>query len=281
MSPKPSAAVQGASLRPTDFTRGGLVDDVTAEIVGSRFELFDYGGKSTAGPQPALKLSIKDEEGNEYEQYYSAGDSKFFVPSDDGTKLVPVGTRTSLAEGSNFAFFMGHLFDAGGDAVAELVGDDISVLEGMVAHFTRVPQPERKGLPAQPGQQDRGPKTTLVIDNIVSMPGEAKKATGGKAAPKPAAKAPAGKAAAKAPAAAASNNGGGDLDETLQSIVMEVLSETSPLPKAKLAGAVFKAGRAAGHTPKELAEMSKRAVSDDFLTADGQPWTYDGGELSI
>lgn len=168
----------GLSLRPSTFSQGGgLIDDVDVEIVRARFVSYDYDGKADKSALCLFAL-LKDAEGTEHAQYYSAGDLAYFVPSEDpknedlnGISVVQVGEKTSLNGGTNAALFLNSLVQAGFPE-DKLDSGDIRELEGLVAHVNRVPQPKRSGLPARQGANaDRQPMV-LLVTSIKTLPGE-------------------------------------------------------------------------------------------------------------
>jgi len=180
----------GLSLRPSTFSQGGLIDDIDAEIVRARFVIYDYDGKADR-PALCVLLQLKDSEGQEHAQYYSAGDPAYFVPSEDpkneelnGITLVQVGDKTSLNGGTNAALMLNSLVQAGFPE-DKLDAGDLRAIEGLNAHFNRVPQPKRSGLPKKPGQEGKGDPMVLLITEINSLPGEqkAKPSSGGKTSP--------------------------------------------------------------------------------------------------
>lgn len=270
--------MSGASLRPTDFAAGGgLVDDIIATITHSRFETYDYNG-TVQNPVLALHITLEDEDGNTHEQYYAAGDLKYFVPSKDGARAEPVGQKTALSASSNAFLFISSVVDSGFDP--EKLSDDVSVFEGLRAHFIRVAQPKRDGLP-NTGQQGGREKTILIMDRLE----EAAPAKGAKGGAKAGAKAGAAKPATKATnakAAAAPAAADGDDDDALVDIVQTLILENDgKLEKKKIAAAVFKAAKEAGNDAKVSAAMSKQAFEDAFLGADGRPWEFDGAVLTM
>jgi hypothetical protein len=107
------------SMRPSTFTQGGLIDDVDVEITRARFSLYDYEGKSDE-PALVLGLTVKEADGNEHFQAYSAGDKAYFVPNEDpkdednnGKYLVKVGDRDALNGGTNAALLINSMINAG------------------------------------------------------------------------------------------------------------------------------------------------------------------------
>lgn len=182
------------SLRPSTFIQGGLIDDLDAEIIRARFVSYDFEGKSSDGAKLCALLLLKDADGNEYPQYFSAGDLQYFVPSEDpknadlnGITIVTVGDKTALNGSTNTALMLSSLVQAGFPEDM-LDGGDLRVLEGLVGHWNRVPQPKRNNLPVKPGQDSNKVPMVLVCTAIKSMPGEPKptskpQSSGGKTSP--------------------------------------------------------------------------------------------------
>lgn len=191
--------VKFLNMNPTTYVKGGLMDDVDVEVIGSVFEWFDYGGVATS--VPALKLTLKDmDSGNEEEVHYSVGAAKDFEPSEDGEYIVPVGSSSFFRSGSNYAFFMGQLVLAGCPA-EKLDNAPVSILVGLKAHMIRKEAPARDNLQNQQQEGDRK-KTILVPSKIIQLPWEGKGKQTAAAQKKTAPAAGAGPAA-KATAAAA------------------------------------------------------------------------------
>lgn len=269
----------GASWRPDDMVAGGLIDDVDARIVSSRLVEWDYQGK-IENPVLALKVEFQplDEKGqtsgDPVEQHFSAGELSKFQPSPDGKRAVPVGNSKNLNNNSNAALFVISAVTAG--FPPDKIGDDVSVLEGMVCHVNRVTQPKRRGL-AQQQTGDRAPEV-LVITKIHSLPWEKKAiATTTKAAPRPAA-APAAPAPASAPAAAEVSD---DVLVEMYTAIGEVLaSNGGKLERAKLQMAMFKQLNA---TKSKNRTAILNLVKDDANIAAGAEqglYRFDGTVLS-
>src|ERR1039458_2913544 len=176
----------GLSLRPSSFSQGGgLIDDVDVEISRARFVEYDFEGKIEGGAASlCLLLQLKDADGTEHAQYYSAGNLTYFVPSEDpknqdlnGITIVKVGDKDNLNGGTNCAIMLNSLVQAGFPE-DKLDAGDVRVLEGLNGHVNRVPQPKRTGLAKREGQRD---PMVLIFTKIISLPGEAKgKSTGSK-----------------------------------------------------------------------------------------------------
>src|SRR6185436_11356243 len=100
---------QAVSLKPKDAIQGGgLLDDADVLIKECRFKLWDYNG-SIPNPIFALGVVFEGEDGSTVEQFYSAGDTKHYVPSQDGKRAQAVGTQTGLNEGTNAMMFLASL----------------------------------------------------------------------------------------------------------------------------------------------------------------------------
>lgn len=166
-----------ASLRVADF-----VDALPMPVDGNyewkepRFTLFEYKKKSgeVVATTTAGRITFVGKDGTEYIQHYSVGDPERVLPSKDGKQVELLGDASNLNKSSNFFVLMKALEDAGLDP--DFVGDDISVLDGLVTHNIAVPEPKREGLRAAPAAGEAQRARLLAIpDAIVSLPGAKKK----------------------------------------------------------------------------------------------------------
>lgn len=252
---------------------GGLLNDVNLKWTNVGFVLWDYNGKAPTN-SPALKVTLVDEDGGESEQYWSAGDAKNWVPSPDGKKLQSVSSVEKQNISTNMGILIKSLVDSGFDE--SLIGDDVSIFEGLVAHMIQVPAPKRGGIVARAPRADGRTfeATILVADSIVTMPGE-KKAGARRGA---VTKTP---TASTRTAPAASD---GELDATAVTTLKKILEDnlgTHPdgLLKAELPRLVFNELRA----NKELRNSVTTLVNDDdFLVGRGEGvWEYTDGKVSL
>lgn len=247
----------GASLNPEDFSEGGgLLDNVDVTWEKCRFMMWDYQGKIQT-PVPALCIKMTLEDGDEAEQYWSAGNPKDWAPSQDGTILLPQGTAESINMTSNLGILISSIVNAG--FPIEKLEDKISIFDGMRAHMVRQAAPKRSGLATAPRADGRSfDPTILVVDKILSFPWEkgAAKGAGG----------------AKAAAPAADDSAAADLAvET----IMGILAETPTMPRTNLASQVFQKLKGS-----ELRNAAVQLVySDEFIT--NGPWNYADGNVSI
>jgi hypothetical protein len=276
-----------ASLNPDDFVQGGLIDDVDVTFLSCRFVEWDYNGTIDT---PALALLVSmtyDDNGDvkEVNQYYSAGDLRRFQPSEDGTHAVSVSGAKGLATGTNIAFLLKSLKDAG--FPMDRFGDgDMSVLDGLFCHINRIPQGERKGLKRNQTDDKGFEKTVAVVTKIHRMPWEkpgTKTATAAVAKPTAInAKTVAGKAQSPAPVEA--SNGAGELEDATDPMVQmaagllieTLIAKGGSVKKTGLAPASFKV--LSGY-PAERSQILGLFAKDSFLNLGGiegiGTWDYD------
>ena len=262
------AKSKAASLNPETFTEGGgLIDDVDVSFKDCLFEMFDYQGK-VAVPIPALKATMVTEDGDEMDQFWSMGSANDWIPSEDGSQIVAVGSATGIRSSSNGGIFLKSLIDAG--FPVDKLGDDITVLDGMQAHVIQVPAPKRAGIKkAKRADGKEYEDTILIIGEIKTMPWEKSKPKGapkGKAAGK-------GKAKPKAKSAEEAHAQDEDLEAKATAAILEILEEAGTVSKKELPGKIFQTMKA---DPDRNAVV-KLVFSDEFLGSG--PWDYDDGVL--
>lgn len=261
------------SFNPENFNEGGagLIDDVDLIVKQARFGQFDYG---PTGKRPALIFAFVTDEGESMEEPYSVGKATDWMPSDDGKQLLAIGQANGLHVSSKAGMFLKALVEIG--FPGEKLGDDISILDGLKAHFIRVPDPERKGLQKTEKQLERekkyGPPTTLLPSAIVSLPWEKTKPVGApKAAGKP-------KSAPKTEAAPAADEG--DIESNATNAVLAVLTDAGGEIKIQqLPGKILAKLKELGIEAKEQTPTLRKAVDANFLKAG--PWVYDGTTVKL
>jgi hypothetical protein len=262
------------SLRPSEFVQGGLIDDVNGKITDAKFLMYDYNGKSDVAA-PALGIEIELEDGTKHESYYSAGDAKYWVPTEDGKGLQPVGDKSHLTNSCKLALFLAELVNAG-FSEDKLATGDITVLVGLTAHFQRKADPQRKGLVRKEG--DNREQSTLVVTKILAMPGEAVKAN------KPTPKGAPTAASTGAGATTASTTTSADVDDDAIATLMEVVTEAGgSAPKNKLSQLVFKKIVNGHPLFAKRSAITQRVFNDEFLktgAANGL-WRFDGSTVTI
>lgn len=227
------------SLRPSDAKTGGLLDDANVTIRQARFVRFDFGGKAEK-PRLCLAVEMIDGDGRAHTEYYSAGDMKFFVPTADGKGYDSVADKTALYRSCNAVVFIESIVAAG--FPESKLGNDISVIEGLKVHVSRVAQKTRK---FQDGRTSKDDATVLVVDAILSMP----------------------------PTSTAAADIVGKAEAT---ILAAILANHGPLPMGRVQTDVFKALMG---DPQCGAVM--RILTPEFLTTPGRPWIVDASDKSL
>lgn len=269
-----------------EFVLGGLIDDADVTILSARFATWDYKGQVNP-PVLALRLELKDDENQVHEDYLSSGDLKFFVPSNDGKKAIPVGSQQKLNLNTNAVEFLLSLMNADtrGQLAAKIKGgDDISVIDGTRVHIVRKAQKKRPGItitatepvPGQlPGQPPRE-KRVLTVERVIAYPGEAVGAAGTAQAPAPGAAIPAATAAPVAAAAVAPPAAGGNgavagseatMNAALGTLITILAEGGGSIKKAQIAGKVFSNADVKTMAVADRNALLGMIVRDDFLAS--------------
>jgi hypothetical protein len=265
-----------------EFVEGGFgFDDVDVTVKAARFAQWDYRGKIPA-PVLALKLDMVDAEGKEGEEFLSSGELRFFVPSSDGKKAIPVGNQAKLNINTNAVAFILSLMNADtqGLLAAKLRGgDDISVIDGVQVHVVRKAQPKRPGIAtpevaAAQGGNSRV-QTQMLVEKLIAYPPSMGGGTVAGAAKG---------ATASAPAAAGGAAPTGEIADMALGLLVQLISEAgAPLKVSAIAGKVFtNPDMKAQPAPVRNAVLGL-IVKPEFLGAEGQPWTFDkqAGTVSL
>jgi len=220
-----------------EFVAGGLVGDIDARFTNSRFEMWNYDGKS---PKPSCVLrvdlvNLADEAADAVEQVWSVSSSSppAFLPVNEGRSLKRAGTATTLIGSSNYALLLESLAKYAFDT--SRLGMDIGNLNGLEAHVIRQAAPPRAGMEHREGERE---KTVLVVSAIHKMPWEAKAKTKAKPGTKP--KTPANSGAAASAAAGAEAEAPGD-EETGKKHLVPIVTDKGVIARGKLKALVFRA----------------------------------------
>lgn len=289
-----------ASLNPAEMLAGGLKSDFRGRVIEAVYAPWDYNGNIDS-PVLAAKLTIEDLDAEEnakdkiIEQHWSAGDLAAFVPSQDGSTptdgdgmamepgpyALRVGKRTGLNNNTNFAHLMTSILDAG-EASKKFTAANLTAgldcLEGLVAHWDRVPQKKRSGLM----EEGRGGANDILVVTEVFSYRDGKKAAAGKVAP-------AAKVKAKAKPVDEDEDEDVEeeedaeveetLDDRLSAAVLEILAAApgQKIKKGKLATEILNVMK----KDKEKGKAIKRCTETEFLEAG--PWAFDEdtGTLSL
>lgn len=246
---------QAAGLKPSTFVEGGgLLGDVDVTFKSVKFCMWDYNGSQPTA-NPAIKAELVEESGEVNEQYWSCGQAKDWVASDDGKRLIAVGSASGINVNCNGGIFIASVVNAG--FPEDKIGDDISVFDGMKAHVIRQVT-KREGLTKAPRADGRTfDPTVLVVSKIHKLPWE-------------------GTPTQQAQATGGAGGGEGSLEEYVQGVILDVLSkEGKGIPKAQLVTKVFQEVK---NHPKrnDIVQMCHR---DSFLGSG--PWKLEGGVVSM
>lgn len=176
-----SRAQHAASMVPSTFVSGGLWDDLDVEISDIAWTKFNFAKEGKpANLRLALGVEFYPLEGLEagkdpYEQMFSAGDLKYFVPSadDGGAYAVQVGDKSALNDNTNASMFLISLFECAtpeqhGWLTEALAAGNCKELKGLQLHLKRTPQKERKGL-SQQEANDRTPTVMLATLSLIHI----------------------------------------------------------------------------------------------------------------
>jgi hypothetical protein len=159
---------QGIALNVA--SQGGLLDDADVEILDAAFCEYDYGGAIDHNVF-ALGIQMRDTAGKTYDQYYSAGELVYFVPSADGSMAVPVGDKQQLSDTCNAWKFLLSIMECRDEMNAILGAGNVKALIGLKCHVKQYAQPKRQGLIRGGKNPDREP-TVLLVSAILALPGE-------------------------------------------------------------------------------------------------------------
>lgn len=223
-----SGSGQAMSLRPSDQVSEGLIDDMDVTFETLEFTLEAPPNYSSGDSVPLfVKAHLVPVEGEPLDQWWSAGDSSKFQPSDDGKSAVRVKGSGGIGSGTNVAALFRSIVDAG--FPEDRITGDLSCFEGMVAHVRQVAQPKRKGLPRQ--EENQRERTILCVEKIVKLPWETGKGAG---------RAGAGTSASASASASSKSNGESSDEELALEVVAAILEKAGgPVDAKKLPAKAF------------------------------------------
>lgn len=245
------------------FVKGGLLNNVTVEILEAEFDRFDYDGKGDE--VTALRLSLLGPGSDDpTDQYLSVGGDDHFMPSKDGKHLAAVTDRSSLNDNSNFALFM-LSFEKAGLKKADYASG-IDALVGYKIHVNRVPDPRNINRDDDAEVRDDGQKRVREIMVVTEIKGTPKGKKGAKAtkATTKTRKASTKKAAEDADDDADS---GDDIDATILNLTLKRLAtEDDGLPLEDLAIEVWR------QAPKDMDKAERKMImaklgDEDYVRA--------------
>jgi hypothetical protein len=285
-------AAMAVSLCPDDMTEGGgLLNNVRVMITAARFEMTNYGGRAQM-MKPAALLVLEEPDGTVHEdQWWSCGKAEDWMPSDDGKYLIPTGLQKQINKSSNFGMLMQSFMDCG--FKADKFSADINFLVGTEFHLQQVVAEGRDKVKSKDGTKEYEPTVPCAAE-IFKFPWDTKKAasgntggskTGGTAKKTVAKK----KAAAKVKpsddgGSETVEDGGNDLEALAMEVILDTLSnsEDGSVAKKALPVKIMQYMKENGHAQKVATDVNKLLFSsDEYLNREGQPWTYEGGIISL
>ncbi len=255
-----------AGLGPKSWQKGGgLLNDADGIIKEARYVMWDYNGNTPE--QVAARLTIEQEDAEDVIQYLSCGQKFDGTPSDDGKTVDLNGKSTGFNENCAWIEFLKSCVEAGFPQEKLEESDDISLLEGMNAHFMRVPI-KRKGLAATrtDAQGNERPIEQFVVDKIHKLPWDNKTGKGG---------AGKGKGAGAAKGNDGENNDGDVEDLAISGIEELLAANPKGMDKKKLGSDLFNKFK----THPRRNDILKLARDDEWL-GNIPNWNYDGSKVT-
>jgi hypothetical protein len=252
-----------ASFDYDEMSEGGsLFESGNVKVIESKACMYDFNGKTEQIPCVYWKLE-NTEDGEICDQYWGAGKASDWTPSEDGKRLVAIGTIIKASKGTNAGILMKHLKESGLPN-GFLSDGDLSRFEGLECYMERV-SGYRKGL------ENTKNNTVLVVKKIHSLPGEGK-AVKSKSRAKSRAKTTAGTATTEAD----TGSSDGDVRTLAEESIMNCLLEKGgEVAKATLIIAVQKVLKG-----NPLAQAVSNLIFKGDVLEKG-PWKYEGGKVSM
>jgi len=270
LAPPPNGAGI-ASLNPSTFGQGGLIDDIDVTITDAAAVGWDYNGQQAM--TPALAIEYTDPNGTQHTQYYSAGDWADWQPDGSNEYFVSVSGKTGFTNNTNIAMLLANVVSLG--FPAEQLTGNVKVLIGIKGHVVQQVK-ERKGLIRTGKNADR-PSSVLLFSKIYELPEGMATTTTAAAEPTVQAQptAPAarttqttqGHVNGAAQANAGAGAGAGVDDSELQNYLLnEIMSrDGNVIEKKDIIKVIFNAATKDGKTDKERNKAVIRAGQQDFL----------------
>jgi hypothetical protein len=287
-----------------DFEQGGLYPGGSCRVNSCRYRLWDYDGAMPPDSVVSVALDLQpidgSNDGKQFVQHYSVGNSSNFTPSEDGKFLFNIAGTGQMKNSTNWAYFSAKLKANCGLEKGRLSqpGIGLAALDGTEFTLVRTDQPTRDGLepapaaPGQAGKQER--KKTILIPTRATFPWD----RGGAGKPIAAAPAPAAGPQAVPPRATPApqapppsppptngqGNGGGDWRSALPAVLESMLSTSGSVSIADptfMKGIIDSLGVGLTSTIRiaMIKEIKTGAPVAEVAKANG--WTFDGATLSV
>lgn len=292
-------ATQRVSMNPDTFQAFAGIDDMDVIIKDARFTFYDYNNPAE-GDKLVLGIQYEEVEnpGKTHDQYYSAGDKRYFVPcetqGEEGLYLVPTGARSAMSASTNAAQWIGSMKNAGFDTGLFDGPLGMTACVGAKVHVNQTAQPKRSGIVRTGKNPDREP-TILLVTRLLEVPGQQAPAQPPTPASAPVAAAKKGLGTAKNPPApvtpavinqpaspsgvVAGMVGGVDIKELTQTTLFNMLAENGgTMAKKTLPTAAFKA---LSDQPQPVKAAVVQMIFDDKFLSTALGITYDGSQVTL
>ena len=234
------------SFKPEDAVSGGAIPTGPCTLTKARFVMYDYDGKFD--DSFGLMIDVKTEDGDEANQFYSAGKDRH--PTKDGKGFTGA---PGLPKNSNAMAFIVSLLEAGFDG-DKFDDGDISVIDGTRVVLKEEAQPKRKGA----GKEG---STYALVESLIKGDGKAKSA----------------KSAPNGQTKEVKKKSGGEHEDQTRWILEQLEgAKGKPVTKKALSQTAFRTLKG-----DERTAMIELLGDDDFLGGDDAPWNYDGTELEL
>ena len=260
-----------AGFLPTDLVKGGLRTDFNAEITDAFWDYYTFPGKdgSVGATSFGLHLHFRTEEGEDDEQFYSAGKETEWSPSDDKSQPIPKTPGRALNDSSNYASLIQSIINDCGVPANRL--SSVKDLVGGSFFFSRVPQKDRSGLDSQ----DDRKRTVLVAKRCLRLPWDAKKTAGGRRT-----------AAVSSGSSGADGADGGENpdSEAVKEILVELLSTgefSDGLPLKAVMPRLMKEKTLDGEKYKPRKKEITKAILNSELLGSLAGLKYEGGIINF
>ena len=273
--PRPKGRGTRPSLDDDDAIDVGLFASGPAHVEESIFTEYDYGGNVTRNPPIVWLLTLSRGEGKnkeQYEQPYTIGKGWKL-----DKKTGEISGQPGLPKTCNAIIYLikplkKALAKAGIDA-SPLADGDARVLEGMDVEVERIEQIERniqgKGRDRdRADREDRGPKTILIVSEVVSAPWE----KGGKSRPRAKEDERPPRRGREPEPEPEPDNGNGD---TLTDDAIEALVAVVEKGKVKIGEPLEEALEKYLKGVKGAGDIIDLATSEKFLKSE-KGWSYNG-----
>ena len=236
----------------TEFGTGTVFSEGEAVITGAECLSWDYNGYRPGEPEvPALHLTIQTAEGDESEEYLTAGSMDDFVPSEDGKCFLLAGSKEKFHIKTKIGAFLDSLLKAGFPKKS-LDPEDYGCLVGVAGHLSTT-------ILLKAGGNISKDVTALVFDKVTTLPGKGKGAGGKK------------------------QEADSEIDEIATAVLLSVLKTAGKeLPRKSLMGKVIvNDSLLALEQAQKTKVINRLKETDDGFLKTQNGWVFEANVLSI